>query len=61
MAKSYAVPVNSFRIYIFYLRRLYDIIRRHSRTFKNFNKSDTGVKSLAGRKKLIADWMDIND
>ncbi len=61
MAKSYSVPVNSFRIYIFYLRRLYDIIRRHSRTFKNFQKSDTGVKSLAGRKKLIADWMDIND
>jgi hypothetical protein len=58
IAKSYSVPMDSLRIYLCYLRRFYDVLRRHGRTFKKFQKNDYAIKSLADRKKIIADWMD---
>ncbi|MEN6320511.1 MAG: nucleotidyltransferase family protein, partial [Syntrophaceae bacterium] len=58
IANAYSVPEDSLRIYGCYLRRFYDVLRRHGRTFKKFQKNDSAVKSLADRKKLIADWMD---
>ena len=58
IANNYSVPIYSLKIYGCYLRRFYDVLRRHGRTFKKFQKNDSAVKSLADRKKLIADWMD---
>lgn len=58
IANAYSVPMDSLRIYGCYLRRFYDVIRRHGRTFKKFQKNDSAVKSLADRTKLIDDWMD---
>ena len=58
IASAYSVPVNSLRIYVCYLRRFYDVLRRHGNTLKYYQTNDTAVKSLARRTKLIADWMD---
>jgi hypothetical protein len=58
IATKYSVPMNSLKIYVCYLRRLYYLLRRHGRTFKKFQKNDDSVKSLTERTILIADWMD---
>ena len=58
IANAYSVPMDSLRIYLCYFRRFHDVLRRHGRTFKKFQKNDSAVKSLTERTKLIADWMD---
>lgn len=59
IANHYSVPIDSLKIYGCYLRRFYDVLRRHRGTFSKFQKTDSAVTSLADRKLLIADWIDI--
>jgi hypothetical protein len=58
IANNYSIPIDSLIIYVCYLRRVYDVLRRHGSTFNKFQKNDSAVKSLADRKKIIADWME---
>lgn len=58
IANAYSIPVDSLRIYGCYLRRFYDVLINHGRTFRKFSKKDPALKSLAERTKSIADWMD---
>ena len=58
IADLYEVPEGSPRIYGAYVRRFYDVLRRHAGDYIKFQKEDAVVKSLAYRTKLISDWMD---
>jgi|WetSurMetagenome_2_1015567.scaffolds.fasta_scaffold00105_23 hypothetical protein len=57
IADIYSVPINSIMIYSCYLRRFYDLVRRHWRTFKKIRGNDPALKSIVERKHLIANWL----
>lgn len=57
IASIYSVPVDSFRIYLYYLRRLMDLLRRHNQIVKKYNQNDPAVKALVERKYLLAGWL----
>jgi len=57
IAKQYSVPMDSARIYSCYLRRFFDVLRRHGHTLKKHQQNDASIKSLAERKNLIENWL----
>lgn len=57
ISSIYPVPLNSPKIYGYYLVRLYDVLRRHQNTLKKYHKNDTTLKTLVERTKIIDDWM----
>ncbi len=59
IASAYnGVPINSLKIYVCYLRRFVDVLRRHGHTLQKYQKSNIAVQSLAQRTKRIADWIE---
>lgn len=57
IASVYSVSVSSPKLYFLYLRRFYDVIRRHGRTLKKYQQKDDAVKSLTERSNIIANWL----
>jgi hypothetical protein len=57
IAMAYDVPIDSPKLYGYYLRRLFDMLRRHKNTMKQYQGRDTAVMALAERTKAIADWI----
>lgn len=57
IAGAYGVPVSSPKIYFFYLRRIYDVLRRHGGTFKKYRQQDDALNLLARRSNMIVRWM----
>lgn len=60
ISTQYLVPADSFKVYIYYPRRFFDVLIRHGRTFWHLIKhgeNDHSLKSLVDRKALISDWL----
>ena len=57
IAMTYGVSPDSPLFFVYYFRRLFDLLRRHKNTMKQYQGSDTAVMALAERTKAIADWM----
>ena len=57
MANLYGVPIHSMKLYAYYLKRVFDVIRRHQNTLKKYQQSNSSIKSLSERTLSIADWM----
>jgi hypothetical protein len=54
---QYSVPMDSLRIYWYYLRRFVDLLRRHGHTLKKYQQNDVPLKALVERTSFIADWL----
>jgi hypothetical protein len=57
IASQYAVPMDSVRIYLYYPRRVVDVLRRHRQTLKKHRQNDASLKLLVEHKNLIATWL----
>jgi len=60
IAANYLVAADSFKVYIYYLRRFIDMLLRHGRTFlyvTKHNEDDPSVKALVDRKAIISNWL----
>ncbi|WP_028320823.1 nucleotidyltransferase domain-containing protein [Desulfatiglans anilini] len=53
MAVLYPACRGSWKIYVYYPRRLLDVLRRHGRTFRKIKQGDPELLHLAKRKQLI--------
>jgi hypothetical protein len=57
IAKIYAVPKDSLKIYGCYVRRFFDLLHRHGGAFKKYQGNDAPLKKLVERKNLIGTWL----
>ncbi|HPL49037.1 MAG TPA: nucleotidyltransferase family protein [Smithella sp.] len=60
IASQNLVPVDSFRVYLYYPLRFIDVLLRHGRTFLFVAKQkdiDPSLKILIERKNLISKWL----
>jgi hypothetical protein len=57
IAALYSLPADSAKINIFYLRRFFDVLRRHEKTLRKFHQKDASTKALAERANNIAKWL----
>lgn len=53
----YGVPPESPKIYLCYIRRLFDMVRRHKEMLKRYRGGENDVLDLVGRTNTIAEWM----
>jgi hypothetical protein len=58
IAALYSLPADSAKIYIYYPRRFFDVLRRHQSTLRKFHQEDASTKALAERVNNIAKWLD---
>jgi hypothetical protein len=57
IAYLYSLPADSAKIYIFYLRRFFDVLRRHGKTLRKFHQKDAFTQALAERTNAISKWL----
>lgn len=57
IAALYSLPADSAKISIFYIRRFFDVLRRHEKTLRKFYQKDATTKALAERVNSIAKWL----
>lgn len=57
LALSYAVPPTSWRIYICYPRRVWDLLRRHHHRLRDYRDEDHGLRTVVERTSAIAAWL----
>lgn len=57
IALMYGVSPESPKIYLCYVRRLFDMVRRHKDMLKRYQAGETEVLSLVDRTNTIAEWM----
>lgn len=60
VAALYSIPADSFKVYIYYPRRLIDVLLRHGRTLRYVTKhsdDDPSLRAFIDRKDLIANWL----
>jgi len=57
IASAYSVPIGSVNIYVCYLRRIVDTLRKHGHTLKKHQQKNIQLKSLVDRTNLIANWL----
>mgnify|MGYP006991950103 FL=1 len=53
----YGVPPESPKIYLCYIRRLFDMVRRHKEMLRRYRGGENDVLDLVGRTNTIAEWM----
>ncbi len=58
ISAMYSVSADSPLIYICYLRRIMDVLRRHLLTLRQYRKKDNFLNNLVERKNSITDWME---
>ena len=58
LARKYSLPARSMKVYLFYPRRLLDVLGRHKSNFGKILKDDPGMKGFVNRRQAIVSWMD---
>jgi hypothetical protein len=57
MATMYAVPMRSWKLNLYYIVRLRDVLRRHWHTFRHFDEKGETASSFAERSILLDEWL----
>lgn len=57
IAARYPVPIDSLRIYVFYLYRIFDLLRRHRHSVKKYQENDVQLMGIVERTNIINDWL----
>ncbi len=60
LARKYSLPADSMKVYLFYPRRLLDVLERHKTNFGKILKDDPHMKGFVNRRQTLVNWMENN-
>lgn len=60
IARKYSLPADSMKAYLFYPRRLFDVLGRHKNNFGKILADDPDMKRFIDRKQTLVSWMENN-
>ena len=57
MASKYPAPVDSMRLYGYYPKRVFDLLRHHGHNLKKYHQNNAPLKGTVERANVIAAWL----